>query len=488
MSLRPPAGLFAATNPLRAGEDYALAKSYVDDGSLALDQLRVVAQNFRPNHIVIPVAAAVLCLMFANWVAWPRLVAWFAAAMIGLVPLTLVVRRFLREEQPKGAARAWVERFAAAVFFFTITWGSMAVLLWVPDSDLDHALIILIIGSTLAGNSVLCGASRPVANIAFVAYGAALVLTPLRTGGLVYHGLAALGLAYAGYLFFTAQVYHAVARDMLLLREERRALVERLSKEVADLRAAELRQKETERQLLHSQKLEAIGTLAGGIAHELNNALVPVLALTKFTANRLPPASRERENMLLVHRGAERARDLVRQILAFGRKQQSQQVLFDLGAVLRETTGLMRSTIPSTIAIVEDLAPVPPLYGDPGQLHQAIVNLVNNAAQAIGTAPGSITLRLDEAMDAPLGDGVAAVRLAVEDTGCGMDAATAARIFEPFFTTKGVGDGTGLGLSVVHGIIMGHGGSIEVESAPGKGTRFQICLPVAAEAVAAAAQ
>ena len=280
-------------------------------------------------------------------------------------------------------------------------------------------------------------------------------------------------MLYVGFLLYMAQVYHAVARDMLLLREERRALVERLAQEVAELRAAELRQKETERQLLHSQKLEAMGTLAGGIAHELNNALVPVLALTKVTAGRLPEGSRERKNILKVHGAAERARDLVRQILAFGRKQPSEQIWFDLAAVVRETIGLMRSTLPTTIEIAEQVAEVPMLFGDPGQLHQAIVNLMTNAAQAIGDKHGRIIVGLDPVKGNPEG-----VCLSVEDTGCGMDEATALRIFEPFFTTKNVGDGTGLGLSVVHGIVNGHGGRIEVKSKAGAGTRFEIYLPV----------
>jgi signal transduction histidine kinase len=482
------AAVIAAASPGWVG-DPRTAK-YISKETLALDQLRLVAQNLKPIPFLIPVMGALMAFMFSAWVPWERAVTWYAVAMAGVVPLALVGRQFSLREQPQSSARRWVASFAAAVFAFTITWGSMGVLLWVPDSDFDHALIILIIGSTLAGNSVLAGASRPVAGVAFVLYGLIMVLTPLRSDGVAYYGLSGLTALYVGFLYYMAQVYHSVARDMLVLREERRSLVDQLSREVAELRAAELRQKETERQLLHSQKLEAIGTLAGGIAHELNNALVPVLALTKLTARRLPEKSRERENILTVHRSAERARDLVHQILAFGRKEKSEQRLFDLRAVLHDTLSLMRSTLPATVDISEEFATAPVLFGDPRQLHQAIVNLVTNAAQAIGTNHGRIRISLASAAGDPLGTGTAAARLSIEDTGCGMDADTATRIFEPFFTTKPVGEGTGLGLSVVHGIITGHGGRIEIKSERGAGARFDVYLPLAAATAenAAAAQ
>jgi signal transduction histidine kinase len=454
---------------------------------LALDQLRLVAQNMKPVGALVPVMGAIIGLMFSSWVAWDRIALWYGIAVAGVVPLATVARRYSRRDPLEAAARQWVMAFTAAVFVFTLTWGSMGILLWTPDSDFDHALIILIIGSTLAGNSVAAGASRQVAGIAFVLYGLVMVLSPLRSGGVAYYGLSAIAGLYVGFLYYMSQVYHRVARDMLLLREERHTLVERLSKEVAELRASELRQKETERQLLHSQKLEAIGTLAGGIAHELNNALVPVLALTKITARRLPEESRERANLDTVHQGAERARDLVRKILAFGRKEASEPVFYDLRAVVRDTLSLMRSTLPATVEIVEHLEKLPRLYGDPRHIHQAIVNIVTNAAQAIGTNHGRITISLDGVDGEPLGAGIDAVVLTIADTGSGMDAETAARIFEPFFTTKPVGDGTGLGLSVVHGIITGHRGRIEVKSEPGAGARFEVYLPLP-EAAAAAAQ
>jgi signal transduction histidine kinase len=228
-----------------------------------------------------------------------------------------------------------------------------------------------------------------------------------------------------------------------------------------------------EEQLHHSQRLEALGTLAGGAAHEINNALVPVIALTKMMAGKLPEGSRERQNLGLVLTGAERSRDLVKQILAFSRKEEERpQQSVDAAAVLREALALMRATIPTSIRLEEEIVPTPAISGDPGQLQQVIVNVVTNAAHAIGQAQGKITVRLGPAADG------AHICLSVADTGCGMDATTRARVFEPFFTTKPVGEGTGLGLSVAHGIIKAHGGRIEVASTPGEGSRFDIFLPV----------
>jgi PAS domain S-box-containing protein len=247
--------------------------------------------------------------------------------------------------------------------------------------------------------------------------------------------------------------------------------------DVTALKRAEAERRVLEAQLQHSQRLEAIGVLAGGAAHEINNALVPVIALTKLVAGQLPEDSRSRRNLATVLVGAERSRDLVKQILAFSRKEEQRHESVDLAAVLRDALRLMRATVPTSIRLEEDIASGPPVEGDPNLLHQVVVNLVTNAAQAIGESHGTITVGL---CSEPLAAGL---RLFVSDTGCGMDEAIKARIFEPFFTTKTVGKGTGLGLSVVHGIIKDHGGRIEVESTPGRGTRFDIVLPaLAAEA------
>ena len=242
------------------------------------------------------------------------------------------------------------------------------------------------------------------------------------------------------------------------------------------LGALEVEKAATERQ--HSQKLEALGTLAGGIAHDLNNTLVPVLTLAKLTARRLPEGGRERTNLETIHTAGLRARDLVKQILAFARREQVEKQSVDLAALTREALTLLRASIPATIKLVEDIDDVPSILGDAGQLHQVIVNIITNGAQAIDGRIGQIVVSLKENRRRDPVTNQRLVSLAIQDTGIGMDAHTMSRIFDPFFTTKPVGEGTGLGLSVVHGIVTDHGGRIEVASHPGEGTQFQIYLPI----------
>jgi len=240
--------------------------------------------------------------------------------------------------------------------------------------------------------------------------------------------------------------------------------------DVTSLRAAEAQRRELESQLHHMQKIEALGWLAGGIAHDLNNALVPVLALAKRAHARLPEDSRERGMLDLVIEGAHRAKALVQQILAFSRKEVPVQGPLDFSALVRHSIAMLRASLPTTIRLVTDIAPVGKLYGDAGQLHQVLVNLVTNAAHSIGLRQGTITLTLNSAGDR--------AKLSVVDDGAGMEASVLARVFEPFFTTKPVGEGTGLGLSVVHGIVTNHDGTISVESKLNAGARFDVLLPL----------
>jgi PAS domain S-box-containing protein len=240
---------------------------------------------------------------------------------------------------------------------------------------------------------------------------------------------------------------------------------------------AEAQRRELEEQLHHLQKLEALGQLAGGVAHELNNALVPVLGMTKVVMGHLPTESRDRALLGTVVQGAQRARELVNQILAFSRKEAPQRRPTALAGVVGEAMKMLRASLPSTIRLRAECQVLPTILGDPDRLHQVIINLVTNAAQAIGVASGQITVTLHQA-------GEQSVRLSIADTGCGIDPAIQHRIFEPFFTTKEVGKGTGLGLSVVHGIINSHGGTIAVVSNPGEGTRFDITLPLASAIIA----
>jgi PAS domain S-box-containing protein len=271
-----------------------------------------------------------------------------------------------------------------------------------------------------------------------------------------------------------------IYREVEAVRDEagRQVGIIGVVKDVTDLRETERQRDDLQQQLLHAQKMEAIGTLAGGIAHDLNNALLPVIALSTLTMKQLPREDRACQNLQIIHESGMRARNLVRQILDFARKPEPARRRVDLGTLTRSALTLVRSTLPATIAIQDRLEPVPTIWADEAQIHQVLVNLLTNAAQAIGERMGTIAVELTSAASAT-GAGPASVRVSVTDSGCGMDAATRQRIFEPFFTTKGVGEGTGLGLSVVHGIVTAHRGAISVESTPGRGARFDVVFPAA---------
>ncbi|WP_300667358.1 transporter substrate-binding domain-containing protein [Desulfoluna sp.] len=251
--------------------------------------------------------------------------------------------------------------------------------------------------------------------------------------------------------------------------------------DISRLLQAEEEKEQLREQLRHSQAMEALGTLAGGIAHDFNNILAPIIGYAEMTQLSLPEDSVEAENMTGVLKAAQRARDLVGQILALSRRHQVELKPVHVQAVVKEALTLLRSTLPSTIAIKEQLhADDVRVYGDPTRIHQIIMNLCTNAYHAMeGQGGGILEVNLDTvSMEASVGYcSGSGLRLLVRDTGVGIDAVNRERIFDPYFTTKGEGKGTGLGLSVVHGIVRESGGTIAVESEPGVGTTFTLCFP-----------
>lgn len=263
-----------------------------------------------------------------------------------------------------------------------------------------------------------------------------------------------------------------------LIRDEAKEITGALFtvQDVTEMRAAAQQRELLQKQLYHAQRIDALGTLAGGIAHDLNNTLVPVIGLTDALLSKLPAGSPDRPLIDIIHQAGTRARDLVRQILDFSRYQTVQFKVLHVPVFLKEALRLVRASLPTTITIVEDIGEVPPVLGDFGRLNQVILNLCANAAYAIGENKGTIVV--EAALHKSHTDReYEAVRISVIDDGCGMDEETKKRIFEPFFTTKDVDKGTGLGLSVVHGIVAAHHGSISVTSTLGKGSRFDVILP-----------
>jgi len=270
------------------------------------------------------------------------------------------------------------------------------------------------------------------------------------------------------------------------LEHMRRELVganERLSLEIREREVSEHKRLDLERQLLHRERIATIGTLAGGVAHEFNNIMTPILLYSQLALAEVPTGGELAEYLTRVTAAAHRARSLVTRILTFSREMDVQQpTVFQLRAPVEEALALLRAIVPANIEILFNARDeAMPVLGDASLVHQVVINLCTNACEAMRGSGGKLALTLSVAEN-PADGQVKPGRyqlLEVSDTGHGMDPAVLAHIFEPFFTTREVGDGTGLGLSVVHGIVTSMGGVITVRSRPGSGTTFAVYLPAA---------
>lgn len=271
---------------------------------------------------------------------------------------------------------------------------------------------------------------------------------------------------------------HAVGRALeriRLIRENRR--YQTFLEEEVEKKTAELHQ---------AQKLEAIGTLAGGIAHDFNNILAAIMGFTDLALLKVEKGSEIEQHLLQVHKASDRAKNLVLQILTFSRKSVTERRPVQAELIIKEALKLLRATLPATVELNQSIsAKQVMIKADPTEIHQVITNLCTNAFHALGDEQGEITVELiehtptenelKENRNLTAGD---YLQLTVSDDGCGMDPVTINSIFDPFFTTKEKGQGTGLGLSVIHGIVTDCGGSLRVESQPGKGTTFTLLFPI----------
>ena len=254
---------------------------------------------------------------------------------------------------------------------------------------------------------------------------------------------------------------------------------------------------ESREQVRHYQKLQTIGALAGGIVHEFNNLLTPIMGYSEFLKQQLGPENEYYEDIDEIYKAGGRAKEIVDQILPFSRREtdSTQYNVVNLNAVIWDALKMVRMLLPSSVRLVVKPYSGPiNIYGSATQIHQVLLNLCTNAYQAMEASGGTLTVatrrvfqdQLPEQYH-PVAEGEF-VRLEVSDTGCGIPPEMLSRIFDPFFTTKAAGDGTGLGLSVVQNILISHGGFIEAESTVGRGSRFLVYLPVTSQLPAAAAQ
>jgi PAS domain S-box-containing protein len=269
-----------------------------------------------------------------------------------------------------------------------------------------------------------------------------------------------------------------------IIEYDREPTVLTIARDISERKEAEKEKALLQAQLKQAQKMEAIGTLAGGIAHDFNNILTPISGYTELALRKIPEDSKARNNLEQVLTAVQRAKGLVQQILTFSRQEGQQRCSLEIKSIIKEALKLLRASLPSTIEIRSHIKAEGSVIADPTQIHQVMLNLCTNAHHAMRENGGTLEIWLEdidltpqESKHVPDLKPGPYVCLTISDTGHGMTQDMLDRIFEPYFTTKPEGEGTGMGLSVVHGIAKGHGGDITVESEPGKGSIFKVFFP-----------
>ncbi|MBS0469603.1 MAG: sensor histidine kinase [Proteobacteria bacterium] len=442
------------------------------DRRLVQEQLGLALRNLRPNAWMMPALAAVVCLIFHEWIETQKLVTWFALVVAGCIPLGFVTRRYGGQVQLAADPTRRIVLATGAYFFFTLTWSSMGFFLWVPHNDLPCLMIVMLLACTVAGNGALVGASRPLTFVAYGSYGAALILAPLQSGGTVYNGIAVLALLYVGYMVFMSRQIFITARDMLQLRYEKNDLIAALaqSKDVSD-RARE-----------HAEAASrAKSQFLANMSHELRTPLNAILGFSELITSRIFSHAPEKqiEYAGLIHNSGHHLLALINDILDLAKIEAGSWTLregnVDLDALLRDVSAMMtaKASEAGTHLSCEIDAALPAIRADERALKQILLNLVSNAIKFTPRG-GQITIFADRS-DA--GD----VRFGVSDTGIGIAPEEHGKVFESFGQGRHdvvtADKGTGLGLPIVKGLIEHHGGRIELNSRVGEGTTVTVYLP-----------
>jgi two-component system, cell cycle sensor histidine kinase PleC len=439
-------------------------------GKLRLDQLALALRNLGPNHFLMPVFAAIICLMYQRWVSVARLETWYALLIVSVIPIGLVSHRFRRRLPDAAQADMWIRRATLAYILFALGWGSMAVFLWVPHDDLNNLVIVLLLACTVAGNGALVGSSRPLAIAVFAVYGAMLVAAPLRAGGLLYNGIAALAVIFVAYLAWMSMQIYRTARDMLLLRNDKSDLILALAQAKTESDIA--RERAEAASLAKSQFL-------ANMSHELRTPLNAILGFSELISVRtFADIEKHYEYAELIHGSGKHLLTLINDVLDLAKIEaggfELRETDVDLARLIEDAATLMapRAQSGGCKLEIEIAHGLPLVHADERALKQILLNLVSNAIKFTPGGEVEIFARV-----AP-GGGIV---FGVTDNGVGIALEDQARIFESFGQGRhdvAINDrGTGLGLPIALGLVSAHGGTITLDSELGQGTRVSVHLP-----------
>jgi two-component system cell cycle sensor histidine kinase PleC len=446
-------------------------RNRAQEEKLALEQLRLALRNLKPNCWLMPVLAAVVCVIFARWTSPALLVFWFLLVAIGGAWLGFVAYGFERRSPEAADGRYWAAQAAGGYFLFAASWSSLGFLFWSHGNDLNQMVILLLIACTLAGNAALVGASKPLTVVGYGVHGLALILVPLREGGTVYDGLAILAFLYVCYMMYMSRQIYATARDMLLLRDDKNDLIDALAQSKAESDRARERAEAASR---------AKSEFLANMSHELRTPLNAILGFSEmiYSSRSGASAARHAEYAKLVHDSGSHLLALVNDILDLSKIEAGRYELreseTDPVRLVAESIRLMAEQASAArLTLVSDIAgTIPVVQADERALRQVLINLLSNALK-FTPAGGEVTLFLRIVRSGELA-------LGVRDTGIGIDPNDQLRVFQSFGQGRhdvATDKGTGLGLTIVKGLVEAHGGWVELDSRPREGTCVTVILP-----------
>jgi signal transduction histidine kinase len=448
----------------------------------------VYAERVRATYSQLPLTLAVtatnsalVAVVLKPFAPAPFMWGWLAAVLALACARLTIWAYYKRSATSQAEAPTWGFRATAGALLSGVLWGFGAAFLFPPADD-ARLLLAIVIAGMCAGAATVHAAHTP-SVIAFI-LPATLPLSArfVATGNppdvvagimVLIFGIAlcAASRKFEGWFTDTVSAHLELAQRTDELDQANAQLASEMSSRIA-----------TEQKLLEAQKLEAVGRLTAGVAHDFNNILMVVSGLAEKIARQLGSRSGQAADLETMMQATRRGANLTRQLLAFGRRQALQPLHMDLNHVVDRMRSSLQAVVPGSVAIDLQLAPqLDPVLVDPQQIEQALLELVVNARDAMPDGGHvTITTRNIDVVEADAAVSLASghyVELAVADTGSGMQEATLTRAFEPFFTTKEVGRGAGLGLSHIHGLAHQLGGTATIESSPDLGTTVHIILP-----------